>query len=425
MLACARIGAIHSVVFGGFAANELADAHRRRAAEGDRLGVLRHRAGPGRSRTSRCSTRRSRWPRTSPSAASSCSARRSGRRWSQGATSTGTALMRRRDAGRLRAGGGHRPALHPLHLGHHRHAQGRRARQRRPRGGAEVDHEEHLRRASRARSSGPPRTSAGSSATPTSSTGRCCTGARRSSTRASRSARPTPGAFWRVIAAARRRTRCSPRRPRSARSSAKTPTGELHRASTTCRGFRTLFLAGERCDPDTLHWAQQQLGVPVIDHWWQTETGWPIAANCAGLGLLPVKPGSPHASRCPATTCACSTTTAASVPRGQDRATSSSSCRCRPAACRRCGSNDERLPRRPTSARYPGYYLTADAGYIDEDGYLYDHEPHRRHHQRRRPPPLHRRDGGGAGRAPRRRRVRRRRRGRRAQGRGAARAWSC
>ena len=56
--------------------------------------------------------------------------------------------------------------------------------------------------------------------------------------------------------------------------------------------FRTLFLAGERCDPDTLNWAGEQLNVPVIDHWWQTETGWAVAANCVGLGIQPVKPGS-------------------------------------------------------------------------------------------------------------------------------------
>src|SRR5439155_416441 len=60
--------------------------------------------------------------------------------------------------------------------------------------------------------------------------------------------------------------------------------------------FRTLFLAGERCDPDTLLWARERLGVPVIDHLWQTETGWPIVANCVGLGMLPVKPGSPTRS---------------------------------------------------------------------------------------------------------------------------------
>src|SRR5262249_56798437 len=57
--------------------------------------------------------------------------------------------------------------------------------------------------------------------------------------------------------------------------------------------FRTLFLAGERADPDTLIWAEKLLQVPVIDHWWQTETGWAIAGNPVGLGMLPVKPGSP------------------------------------------------------------------------------------------------------------------------------------
>src|SRR5204862_6874798 len=56
--------------------------------------------------------------------------------------------------------------------------------------------------------------------------------------------------------------------------------------------FRTLFLAGERCDPDTLGWAERRLNVPVIDHWWQTETGWPAIANCIGIEKFPVKPGS-------------------------------------------------------------------------------------------------------------------------------------
>src|SRR5207302_5048932 len=70
------------------------------------------------------------------------------------------------------------------------------------------------------------------------------------------------------------------------------PTGS-HIAKHDLSRFRALFLAGERCDPDTLRWAETRLGVPVIDHWWQTETGWPAAANCMGLGTLPVKPGSP------------------------------------------------------------------------------------------------------------------------------------
>ena len=109
--------------------------------------------------------------------------------------------------------------------------------------------------------------------------------------------------------------------------------------------FRTLFLAGERCDPDTLLWARERLGVPVIDHWWQTETAWPIAANCVGLGMLPVKPGSPTKP----------------VPgydvrvlREDNRrnaagrsATSPSSCRCRPDACRRSGTTTP-ATRRPT-----------------------------------------------------------------------------
>ncbi len=70
------------------------------------------------------------------------------------------------------------------------------------------------------------------------------------------------------------------------------PKGE-HMARYDLSRFRTLFLAGERCDPDTLIWARERLAVPVVDHWWQTETGWPMAANCVGLGMLPVKPGSP------------------------------------------------------------------------------------------------------------------------------------
>jgi propionyl-CoA synthetase len=132
--------------------------------------------------------------------------------------------------------------------------------------------------------------------------------------------------------------------------------------------FRTLFLAGERCDPDTLHWAEERLCVPVIDHWWQTETGWPIAANCVGLGMLPVKPGSPTKP----------------VP-GYDVRVLDEQGRDAPAG--QIGSIVLRLPLPPgclptlwnndagyeTSylQAYPGNYLTGDAGYRDEDGYVY------------------------------------------------------
>jgi hypothetical protein len=101
---------------------------------------------------------------------------------------------------------------------------------------------------------------------------------------------PDPGAFWRVIS--QHDVRVLFTAPTAFRAIKREDhAGDYLRQYDLSR-FRTLFLAGERCDPDTLAWAERQLGVPVIDHWWQTETGWPIGANCAGLELLPVKPGS-------------------------------------------------------------------------------------------------------------------------------------
>ena len=132
--------------------------------------------------------------------------------------------------------------------------------------------------------------------------------------------------------------------------------------------LRALFLAGERCDPDTLHWAEQTLGVPVIDHWWQTETGWPICANCLGDELLPVVPGSP----------------ARAVP-GYDvqvldedgqRITSDAigalviALPLPPGNFTTLWNAEERFVEAYFS-RYPGYYETGDAGYIDENGYVF------------------------------------------------------
>jgi len=132
--------------------------------------------------------------------------------------------------------------------------------------------------------------------------------------------------------------------------------------------FRTLFLAGERADPDTVQWAERQLKKPVIDHWWQTETGWPIAANCIGLGALPIKYGSPTKA----------------VP-GYDVRVVDESCRELPRG--ETGAIVIKLPLPPGClptlwraddkfiesymAEFPGYYKTADAGFQDEDGYLY------------------------------------------------------
>src|SRR5215475_7443523 len=102
---------------------------------------------------------------------------------------------------------------------------------------------------------------------------------------------PDPGAFWRVIAD--HGVNALFTAPTAFRAIKKEDPQGTYMTKYDLGRFRTLFLAGERCDPDTLHWAEDRLRVPVVDHWWQTETAWPIAANCVGLGMLPVKPGSP------------------------------------------------------------------------------------------------------------------------------------
>ena len=97
---------------------------------------------------------------------------------------------------------------------------------------------------------------------------------------------PDAGAFWRVIA--QHEVAVMFTAPTAFRAIKKEdPEGKLIGDYDLSR-FRTLFLAGERTDPDTLHWAEDKLGVPVIDHWWQTETGWSICANCIGIEKIPV-----------------------------------------------------------------------------------------------------------------------------------------
>ncbi len=132
--------------------------------------------------------------------------------------------------------------------------------------------------------------------------------------------------------------------------------------------FRALFLAGERADPDTLKWAEDKLGVPVIDHWWQTETAWAIAANPAGLGLLPVKHGSPTMAM-PGYDVRILDDENNEMPTGTTGAISIKlplPPGCLPSLWR----NDRRFFESYLE-EYPGYYKTADAGYIDEDGYIF------------------------------------------------------
>ena len=177
---------------------------------------------------------------------------------------------------------------------------------------------------------------------------------------------PDPGAFWRVIAEHRVSVLfCAPTAFRAIRK--EDPDGS-HIRKYDLSGFRMLFLAGERCDPDTLLWAQSRLGVPIIDHWWQTETGWSIGANCAGLELLPVKPGS-CTKPVPGYDVHVLDADGREVPRGET-GNVVVKLPLPPGCFVTLYHNDADFVKTYFSA-YRGYYLTSDAGFIDDDGYLW------------------------------------------------------
>jgi propionyl-CoA synthetase len=177
---------------------------------------------------------------------------------------------------------------------------------------------------------------------------------------------PDAGAYWRVIAEHGVVTLFTA--PTAFRAIKKEDPGAELLKRYDISSFRALYLAGERADPDTVQWAETILKVPVIDHWWQTETGWPVAGNPLGLGALPVKYGSP--------TVPMPGYALAVLDEGG-----------KPVAPNTMGAIVIRLPLPPGAlptlwqaedrfresylAAYPGYYNTSDAGYLDEDGYIW------------------------------------------------------
>jgi propionyl-CoA synthetase len=177
---------------------------------------------------------------------------------------------------------------------------------------------------------------------------------------------PDAGAFWRVIAEYGVSVMFTA--PTAFRAIKRDdPKGE-HIGRYDLGKLRALFLAGERCDPDTLEWAREKLGIPVIDHWWQTETGWPIAANCLGIEELPVKPGSPTRA-VPGYDVRVLGDDGKEVP---DSEIGSIMIRLPlpPGTLLTLWGNDQRYIDSYLSA-HQGWYLTGDAGYRDEDGYLW------------------------------------------------------
>ncbi|WP_315722271.1 MULTISPECIES: propionyl-CoA synthetase [unclassified Bradyrhizobium] len=177
---------------------------------------------------------------------------------------------------------------------------------------------------------------------------------------------PDAGAFWRVIN--QHKAVALFTAPTAFRAIRKDDPEAAFLRKYDLSQFRTLFLAGERADPPTVEWAEQQLKVPVIDHWWQTETGWCIAGNPVGLGLLPVKHGSPTVP----------------MPGYQVDIVDEAA---KPVPPNTMGSIVIKLPMPPGClptlwqqedrfkesylSEFPGYYKTSDAGFKDEDGYVF------------------------------------------------------
>ncbi len=177
---------------------------------------------------------------------------------------------------------------------------------------------------------------------------------------------PDAGAYWRVIS--QHGVSAMFTAPTAFRAIKRDDPQATRLADYDISCFDTLYLAGERTDPDTLAWAEGHLERPVYDHWWQTESGWPMGANCAGLGALPVKPGSPTKA-VPGYRIEVVDEGGAQVPAGGIGAIVVK-LPLPPGFTPTLWNNDRRFEE-AYFTRFPGYYLTGDAGVVDEDGYLW------------------------------------------------------
>ena len=177
---------------------------------------------------------------------------------------------------------------------------------------------------------------------------------------------PDAGAFWRVISEHQVKSLFTA--PTALRAIKKADPEARELAKYDLTKFESLYLAGERLDPETYHWASDVLGVPVIDHWWQTETGWAIAANPRGIEQLPLKAGSPTVPM-PGWDVRVLDPNGDAVPPN----TEGDICvrlPMAPSSLLTVWEDDERYLKSYLS-RHPGYYLTGDGGYVDDDGYLF------------------------------------------------------
>ncbi|WP_210496765.1 propionyl-CoA synthetase [Microvirga antarctica] len=177
---------------------------------------------------------------------------------------------------------------------------------------------------------------------------------------------PDAGAFWRVVAEHKAVVLFTA--PTAFRAIKKEDPDATHVKDYDLADFRALFLAGERADPDTVQWAERILGVPIVDHWWQTETGWPIAGNPLGLGALPIKYGSPTV---PMPGYDVQVLDEGGRPLPPDTMGSIAIKLPLPPGCLPTLWHADDRFREAYLTTYPGFYNTSDAGFIDGDGYLY------------------------------------------------------